>query len=81
LADRYCYHYDTRGKLWRLAEAHPIQFVNANTPWYGAQFSYDLQSGRYVAEVNNEEEDAFVFGYKIKHKNFTASALRRQGIK
>jgi hypothetical protein len=74
-------HYDARGKLWRLAEAHPLQFVNANTPWYGAQFSYDLQSGRYVAEVNNEEDDAFVFGYKIKHKNFTASALRRQGIK
>lgn len=74
-------HYDTRGSLWRLAEGHPIQFVNANTPWYAAQFSYDLQSGRYVAEVNNEEKGAFIFGKEVKHNNFTASALRRSGIK
>lgn len=73
--------YDTRGKLWRLAEGHPIQFINANTPWYGALFSYDLQSGRYVAELNNEEENSFVFNKSVKHKHFTASALRRSGIK
>ena len=72
-------HYDNRDVLWRVAEGHAVQFVNANTPWYGALFSYDLQSGRYVAEVNNEEDDAFLFGNKIKHKNFTASALRRAG--
>ncbi len=74
-------HYDTRGKLWRLAEGHAMQFINANTPWYGAQFSYDLQSGRYVAEMNNEEEGAFIFDRPVDHKDFTASALRRSGIK
>jgi hypothetical protein len=73
--------YDTRGKLWRVAEGHSIQFINANTPWYGALFSYDLQSGRYVAEVNNEEEDSFVFNNAVQHKDFTAAALRRSGIK
>jgi len=77
LADQY----DARGALWRVAEGHPIQFINANTPWYGALFSYDLQSGRYVAEVNNEEENSFVFNKKVKHKDFTAAALRRSGIK
>jgi hypothetical protein len=55
-------HYDTRGNLWRLAEGHIMQFVNANTPWYALLLSYDLMSGRYVAELNNDEEDYFVFG-------------------
>jgi hypothetical protein len=74
-------HYDTRGNLWRLAEGHIMQFVNANTPWYALLLSYDLMSGRYVAELNNEEENSFVFGKEVQHKDFTASALRRQGIK
>jgi hypothetical protein len=74
-------HYDTRGNLWRLAEGHMIQFINANTPWYALLLSYDLISGRYVAELNNEEEDSFVFGKEVQRKDFTASALRRQGIK
>ena len=73
--------YDTRGKLWRLGEGHAIQFINANTPWYGTILNYDLQAGRYFVELNNEEVDPFVFGKEIAHKNFTPSALRRQGIK
>lgn len=72
-------HYDNRGQLWRVGEGHQIQFVNANTPWYAANLSYDLQSGRYVAEINNEEKDAFVFGKQVKRKEYTAAALRRAG--
>ncbi len=72
-------HYDSRGQLWRVAEGHPIQFVNANAPWYIALTNYDLMSGRYMAELNNEERNAFKFGTQVKRKAFTTSALRRSG--
>jgi len=72
-------HYDNRGELWRVSEGHAMQFVNANTTWYVANTSYDLISGRYVAELNNEERDAMIFGENMKRKEFTTSALRRSG--
>jgi len=72
-------HYDTRNVLWRVAEGHALQFVNANTLWYGAMTNYDMLSGRYIADLTNEEKDPFQFGIKIKRKAFTASALRRAG--
>mgnify|MGYP000063289505 FL=1 len=72
-------HYDNRGQLWRAAEGHALQFVNANTPWYASITNYDLFSGRYAIELNNEERDAFKFNNKIQRKNFTAAAIRRMG--
>ncbi|MFT4811855.1 MAG: hypothetical protein ACI9W3_000378, partial [Marinoscillum sp.] len=39
----------------------------------------DLLSGRYMAELNNEERDAFVFGAQFKRKDFTTTELRRSG--
>ena len=72
-------HYDTRNVLWRVAEGHALQFVNANTLWYGGMTNYDMLSGRYIADLTNEEEEPFKFGIKIKRKAFTASALRRAG--
>jgi len=71
--------YDNRGVLWRASEGHALQFVNANTPWYVSTVHYDLQSGRYLVDLSNEERDAFKFGKPMKRKNFTASAIRRQG--
>jgi len=72
-------HYDKRGELWRVAEGHALQFVNANTPWYVANTYYDLFSGRYLIELNNEERDAYIFGKQVKRKSFTAAAIRRRG--
>ena len=72
-------HYDTRDVLWRVAEGHALQFVNANALWYGGMTNYDMQSGRYIADLSNEEEDPFNFNLNIKRKAFTASALRRAG--
>ncbi len=72
-------HYDNRGQLWRASEGHALQFVNANTPWYVSTTNYDLFSGRYMVDLNNEETDPFKFGMQVKRKSFTASALRRSG--
>ena len=72
-------HYDNRGELWRAAEGHALQFVNANTPWYVSDTSYDLLSGRYLVRLANEERNAFVFDKKVKRKDFTSAAIRRMG--
>jgi len=72
-------HYDNRDELWRVAEGHSMQFVNANVPWYTSVTNYDLNSGRYSVMLSSEERNAFNFGFEVKRKDFTTSAIRRSG--
>lgn len=72
-------HYDNRGKLWRVSEGHPLQFVGVNTPWYVGTTNYDLFSNKYVVDLFGRETNPFVFGTQVKRKSFTASAIRRMG--
>lgn len=73
-------HYDGRGELWRVAEAHQFQYRDANVPWLTAEALYDLQSGRYlVGSLTNEEGSGFDFTKRFKHKDFTPQAIRRLG--
>lgn len=72
-------HYDSRGNLWRVAEGHALQFVTVDAPWYIANTNYDLSSGRYMAQLSNEERNDFGFGVKMKRSDFSTSALRRSG--
>jgi hypothetical protein len=73
-------HYDGRGELWKLSEAHNIQFYDVDTPWMVAETLYDLNSGRYlVTGLSNEETTFMIFGEKVKRTDFSTSALRRLG--
>jgi len=72
-------HYDNRGQLWRTSEGHSLQFVNAKTNWYVGLTHYDLFSGRYIADLSNEERNAFGFNNEMSHGNFTTGAIRRLG--
>lgn len=73
-------HYDGRGELWRVGEAHQFQYRDANVPWLTAEALYDLQSGRYlVGSLTNEEGEGFNFNQRFKHKDFTPQAIRRMG--
>lgn len=72
-------HFDSRGLLWRTSEGHALQFRNANTLWYASTINYDLFSGRYIAELNNEERNPFDFDKLVQRKDFTAAAIRREG--
>ena len=73
-------HYDGRGELWKLSEAHNIQFYDVDTPWMVAETLYDLNSGRYlVTGLSNEEPTFMIFGEKVKRTDFSTSALRRLG--
>ncbi|KEA63005.1 hypothetical protein ADIMK_2529 [Marinobacterium lacunae] len=73
-------HYDGRGELWRVAEAHAFPYRDAQVPWLTAETLYDLQSGRYlVGSLTNEEGKGFDFTQRFDYKDFTPQAIRRLG--
>ncbi|MBY4677480.1 DUF1329 domain-containing protein [Marinobacterium arenosum] len=73
-------HYDGRGELWRVGEAHAFPYRDAQVPWLAAEALYDLQSGRYlVGSLTNEEGNGFDFTQRFDHKDFTPQAIRRLG--
>lgn len=73
-------HYDTRGNLWRVGEAHAIQYYNEKIPFYTAEALYDLQSGRYLTiGLTNEEKEPYIFDIGETRKSFQPAALRRAG--
>lgn len=75
-------HYDGRGELWRVAEAHAMQFYDQDLPWYAFETLYDLLSGRYlVLGLTNEEVNPYQFGVKRQSREYTPAALRRAGTR
>ncbi|WP_213875255.1 DUF1329 domain-containing protein [Pseudomonas sp. dw_358] len=75
-------HYDGRGQLWRVAEAHAQYYYNVQVPWYTLEVLYDLQSGRYLAlGMKNEEKSAYDFGFKASTADFSPAALRQDGVR
>jgi hypothetical protein len=75
-------HYDGRGELWRVAEAHSVQFYDVEVPWYSIETLYDLLSGRYLANgLTNEEPVPYSFGVERRSREYTPSALRRAGTR
>lgn len=75
-------HYDGRGNLWRVAEAHNMQIYDAGIPAYAFETLYDLLSGRYlVMGLTNEESDPYEYGTKRQSREYTPAALRRDGVR
>ena len=75
-------HYDGRGTLWRVAEAHAMYYYDKQVPWYSVETLYDLLSGRYLAlGMKNEEKNSYEFGYPAKESDYTPAALRQAGVR
>ena len=75
-------HYDGRGELWRVAEAHAMQFYDQVVPWYAIETLYDLLSGRYlVLGLTNEEVNPYTFGVERRARDYSPAALRRAGTR
>ncbi len=75
-------HYDGRGQLWRVAEAHAKSYYNKKVPWYTLETLYDLQSGRYWAlGMKNEEKKSYEFDYPATESDYTPAALRQDGVR
>ncbi|MBA5980326.1 MULTISPECIES: DUF1329 domain-containing protein [Pseudomonas] len=75
-------HYDGRGQLWRVAEAHAEDYYDKQVPWYALEALYDLQSGRYLAlGMKNEEKSAYDFGFSATKSEFQPGNLGQDGIR
>ena len=75
-------HYDGRGTLWRVAEAHAQYYYDKKVPWYTLESLYDLLSGRYLAlGMKNEEKTSYEFDYPAKESDYTPAALRQAGVR
>ncbi|MBC9250942.1 outer membrane lipoprotein-sorting protein [Pseudomonas alcaligenes] len=75
-------HYDGRGNLWRVAEAHSQYYYNTQVPWYTLETIADLQAGRYLAMgMKNEEKQAYDFTYAASENDYTPAALRLAGVR
>lgn len=75
-------HYDGRGNLWRVAEAHAMQYFAEQVPWYAVETLYDIQSGRYLAlGMKNEERRSYEFNTEATSGEFTPAALRQSGVR
>ncbi|SHL00913.1 DUF1329 domain-containing protein [Phytopseudomonas punonensis] len=75
-------HYDGRGTLWRVAEAHAQYYYDKQVPWYAVEVIHDLLSGRYLAlGLKNEEKKAYEFDYPAKESDYTPAALRQSGVR
>ncbi|WP_027895982.1 DUF1329 domain-containing protein [Zestomonas thermotolerans] len=75
-------HYDGRGTLWRVAEAHSQYYYDKQVPWYTLEALYDILSGRYLAlGMKNEEKQAYDFNYTASESDYTPAALRQAGVR
>ncbi len=73
--------YDTRGQLWRVSEAHCIEYYDALTFWSTLEVHTDLQSGRYLAFGLDNERPMYEFDVKRSAADYNANALRREGVR
>jgi hypothetical protein len=71
--------YDGRGQIWRVSEAHCINYYEEPLFWDTLQLHYDLQNGRYLAYGLNNEGRVDEFGVDLSLQEFTPDALRRMG--
>lgn len=75
-------HYDGRGALWRVAEAHAQYYYDKQVPWYTVETLHDIISGRYLAMgMKNEEKQSYDFNYKAASSDYTPAALRQAGVR
>ncbi len=71
--------YDNRDQLWRVSEAHVINFYEVPMIFPTLEVITDLQAGRYLAVFLNNEYPAYTMNKPLENSIFTPGALRRSG--
>jgi hypothetical protein len=74
-------HYDGRGQIWRVSEAHCINYYDAQSFWSTLEVHLDLQNGRYLAIGLDNENEMYDFNVKRTPADFTPESLRREGVR
>lgn len=73
--------YDGRGQMWRVSEAHCINYYDAQSFWSTLEVHIDLQNGRYLAIGLDNENPMYDFNLKRTPADFTPDSLRREGVR
>ncbi|EKE72183.1 DUF1329 domain-containing protein [Gallaecimonas xiamenensis] len=73
--------YDNRDQLYRVAMAHALNYYEVPTLWSTLETYYDLQSRRYLAIGLDNQEAMYDFAADLNDNDFTATALRREGLR
>lgn len=74
-------HYDSRDQLWRVAEAHMLNYYQVPVPWHTLEVLHDLQARRYLVLGLDNDKKPYDFEAGLKPQGFRPSALRRQGLR
>jgi len=72
-------HYDQRGELWRISEAHAINFYDQPLISPTMESTIDLQSGRYIVNGVNNDDPVTEFRTELQPSDYTPQALRVRG--
>jgi hypothetical protein len=73
--------YDKRGQLWRVSEAHCINYYEVPVFWSTLEVHTDLQAGRYLAIGLDNENRMYDFTIKRSAADYTPAALSREGVR
>jgi hypothetical protein len=74
--------YDSRNQLYRVQEAHVIQYYDVPALWTVLETVYDLSNGRYLAlGLDNEEPRSRDFSQKRTAADYQPAALQRRGVR
>ncbi len=71
--------YDSRDQLWRVSEAHVLNYYEVPATLSGLEVHTDLHAGRYLAILLNNEYPMYIFNEDLPYEEFTPAALRRAG--
>jgi hypothetical protein len=74
--------YDSRGQLWRVSEAHCINYYEGPTFWSTLEVHTDLLAGRYLAFGLTNEGPMYDFTIKRTIADYNnPENLRREGVR
>ncbi|MBA4137098.1 MAG: DUF1329 domain-containing protein [Opitutus sp.] len=73
--------YDGRGQLWRISEAHCINYYDAQLFWSTLEVHTDLIAGRYLAIGLDNQNKMYQFGLKRSPQDYTPARLRQEGVR
>ena len=74
--------YDSRGQLWRVSEAHCINYWEVPTFWSTLEVHTDLLAGRYLAFGLANEGPMYDFSIKRTVSDYNnPDNLRREGVR
>ncbi len=71
--------YDNRDDLWRVGEGHAINYYEKPMIWPTLEVTTDLQAGRYLAFGLDNEFTMCSHDLDVTARDFTPTALRREG--